>query len=132
LFALDVESLRSELLCEDYAPMYYPSYSPDGRWGVYGRYGFHWTRPRYSGSAAAQIWLLDAGSETKCRRPLTSDSHQHLWSKFLPDGKHVLTVTVGETTPSWSRLGETIPKIQDNPERTPNLWEFDLEGHGQQ
>src|SRR6266567_5066333 len=45
LYALDVKSLRSEVLCEDYAPISYPNYSPDGHTVVYGRYGFHWTRP---------------------------------------------------------------------------------------
>src|SRR6266481_6161248 len=71
LYALDVRTLRSEVLCEDYAPIGYPSYSPDGKTVVYGRYGFHWTRPRYHGSAAQQIWLLDVKSRT--RRALTSD-----------------------------------------------------------
>src|SRR5947209_404639 len=43
LYALDVKTLRSEVLCEDYAPMSYPNYSQDGKLVVYGRYGFHWT-----------------------------------------------------------------------------------------
>src|SRR6266700_1876305 len=95
LYALDVKSLRSEVLCEDYATINYPSYSPDGRTVVYGRYGFHWTRPRYHGSAAAQPWLLDVSSSSRTSHAVTSDGFQHLWSRFLPDSKHLLTVTVG-------------------------------------
>lgn len=130
LFALDVRTLRFKKLTEDYASINYPSYSPDGRMVVYGRYGFHWTRPRYVGSAAAQIWLLDVVKNT--RRALTSDNRQHLWTKFLPDGKSLVTVTIGEETPSVSKLGTSIGKVVDNPSRTPNLWVFDLEGRGKQ
>ena len=126
LYALDVNSLRSEVLAEDYAPLHFPNYSGDGKRIVYGRYGFHWTRPRYRGAAAAQIWLLDVA--TKKRRALTSDNFQHLWTRFLPDNQHLLTVTVGEETPSVGTLDEPIAHIEDNPRRTPNLWVFDLEG----
>jgi len=132
LYALDVRTLRSEVLCEDYAPINYPSYSPDGKTVVYGRYGFHWSRPRYHGSAAAQICLLDVSSSSKNSHALTSDGFQHLWTRFLPDSKHLLTVTVGEATPSVSAIDTTIPKIVDSPKRTPNLWVFDLEGKGKQ
>ena len=130
LYALDVSTLRSEVLCQDYAPINYPAYSPDGKTVVYGRYGFHWTRPRYRGSAAAQIWLLDISSSSGSRRALTADNFQHLWTRFLPDGKHLLTVTIGEGTPSSSSIDSTIAKVVDNPKRTPNLWIFDLEGRG--
>jgi tricorn protease len=126
LYALEVGSLRTELLCEDYAALNFPSFSPNERLVAYSRYGFHWTRPRYTGSAAAQIWLLDryAGQ----RHALTTNGHQHLWTKFLPDGKHLVAVTVRETTPSSSPISGPIPKITDNPRRTPNLWVFDLDG----
>jgi Tol biopolymer transport system component/C-terminal processing protease CtpA/Prc len=130
IFALDVASLRTELLCEDYAPLSSPSFSPSGRLIAYSRYGFHWTRPRYAGSAAAQIWLLDRYNGD--RRPLTTNGHQHLWPRFLPDGQHLVTVTVGESTPSSSPLDATIPKITDNPRRTPNLWLLSLQGERKQ
>ncbi len=130
LYSLNVATLRSTVLCEDFAPLYSPSFSPDGKKVVYGRYGFHWTRPRYQGSAAQQIWVLDTA--TKERKALTTDDSQHLWSRFLPDGKSVLTVTVGEATPSSSPMNEDIPPILDSPERTPNLWRFDLDGKGRQ
>ncbi len=131
LYALDVNTLRSDVLAEDFAPMNYPNYALDGKMVVYGRYGFPWTRPRYHGSAAAQIWLLDLDSPHD-RRPLTHDNLQHLWTRFMPDGKHLLTVTVGEETPAASTLNADIPRITDNPQRTPNLWVFDLQGHGKQ
>lgn len=131
LFSLDVNSLRSEVLCEDFAQMNYANYSPDGTRVVYGRYGFHWTRPRYHGSAAAQIWLLDLASADH-RFALTTNQFQHLWTRFLPDNKHLVTVTVAEETPAISKLDEPIPRIQDSPSRTPNLWVFDLDGKGKQ
>ncbi|HXI50169.1 MAG TPA: S41 family peptidase [Candidatus Saccharimonadales bacterium] len=129
LYALDVNTLRSRLLCEDYAPLYTPNYSPDGKQIVYGRYGLHWTRPRYQGSAAQQIWLLDPA--TGHSHPLTTNQAQHLWTRFLADGRHVVTVTVGEPTPSASPLRESIPPILDTALRTPNLWVYDLQGVGQ-
>ena len=122
LYALDVKSGRTELLTEDYATINSPGYAPDGKKVVYGRYGFPWTRPRYAGSAAAQLWLLDAKSGE--RHPITTNEFQHLWPRFLPDGK-ILTVTVEELTPSAGKLGETISPIADNPRRTPNLWIYD-------
>ena len=112
IYSLEVSSLRVELLGEDFAPLYHPNYSPDGGKVVYGRYGFHWTRPRYHGSAAQQIWVLDTATQE--RHPLATNDWQHLWTRFLPDGKHVVTVTVGEDTPSSSSLQETIAPIIDN------------------
>jgi Tol biopolymer transport system component/C-terminal processing protease CtpA/Prc len=130
LFRVDVRSLRTEVLCEDYARLHTPRYSPAGDRVVYGRYGFPWTRPRYHGSAAMQIWILDPASHE--RHAVTRDEFQHLWTQFLPDGAHLVCVTVAEATPSVSRLEEVIPKVTDSPARTPNLWEFDLEGRGRQ
>src|SRR5207253_3806703 len=63
---------------------------------------------------------------------LTEDGRQHLWTRFLPDGKRLITVTYGEITPSSHKLNEKPEKFVDNPARTPNLWEFDLAGHGRQ
>src|SRR5947207_1537212 len=126
----DVKTLHSEVLCEDYAPINCPNYSPDGKTIVYGRYGFHWTRPRYQGSAAAQIWLLDVSSSSRMRHPLTTNEFQHLWTRFLPDNKHLLTVTVRALTPSVTNIDSTLAKFSDNPNRTPNLWVFDLQGKG--
>lgn len=130
LYSLDVKTLRSDVLTEDYAPLSYANYSADGKTVVYGRYGFHWTRPRYHGSASAQIWTLDVASRR--RRPFTSDTFQHLWTRFMPDSQHLLTVTVAEETPSVSPLDKTIYPLADNPRRTPNLWLYDLNGKSKQ
>src|SRR6185503_4139603 len=127
LYAVDTGNLRTEMLAEDFAPLSSPNVSPDDRKIVYGRYGFHWTRPRYHGSAAQQIWLLDR--DTNLRRPLTTNSLQHLWSRFLPDGQSLITVTVGEETPSSSPVTESIAPFLDSAERTPNLWQLDLQGN---
>ena len=131
LFALNLSDLHTDVLCEDFAQMNYASYSPDGKRLVYGRYGFPWTRPRYQGSAAAQIWLMDLTSNDH-RYPFSTNEFQHLWTRFLPDNKHLLTVTVSEATPSSSSLEQPLGRFEDNPQRTPNLWKFDLEGNGKQ
>lgn len=128
VFALDVKTLATQKLFEDFATLNYPSYSPDGKEVVYGRYGFPSNRLRYTGSAAAQIWTYNTTDNT--RKRLTENDRQHLWTKFLPDGQSLLTVTIGEPTPSVSKLNERIPKITDNPARTPNLWTFTRDGKG--
>src|SRR6185503_20033027 len=66
------------------------------------------------------------------RWQFTTNEFQHLWTRFLPDGKHFVTVTVNEGTPSTSPLDQPIPAIEDSPLRTPNLWKFDFEGNGKQ
>ncbi|HLV79200.1 MAG TPA: hypothetical protein VKT32_02930, partial [Chthonomonadaceae bacterium] len=131
LLTLDVKTLRLHKLAQDYNNMNYASYSPDGKTVVFGHDGeFPWTRPRYHGSGAAQIMLLDTA--TSKTRPITSDQRQHFWTRFLPDGKRLITVTYGEETPSSHKINAKLVKFVDNPQRTPNLWEFDLDGHGRQ
>jgi tricorn protease len=131
IYALDVATLRSEVLCEDYSQLMYPSYSPDGKTVVFGRNGFHWTRPRYHGSAASEIWIQDISSTNQTRQSVTSNEFQHLWTRFLPDNKHLVTVTVDELTPTTADMEPTSAKFVDNPRRTPNLWVYDLKGHGE-
>lgn len=128
LFALDAKTLRLKQLTQDYESINHASYSPDGKRVVFGRRGFHWTRPRYYGSAAMQIVVLDPA--TGARTEVTDDGKQHLWSRFMPDGKSILTVTYGDVTPSSHKLGEDPGKFADTPDRTPNLWLFGLNGRG--
>lgn len=131
ILSLDVRTLRLYQHAKDYEGMGYPSYSPDGSLIVYGhRDAFHWSRPRYQGSAAMQIALLD--TRTGKSRYLTDNGLQHLWTRFLPDGKTLLSVTPGEPTPSSSNLNSKPEKFKDSPSRTPNLWFFDLNGKGRQ
>ncbi len=131
MLTVDVATLKLKHLAQDYVGMAMPNYSPDGRSVVYGHFdSFPWTRPRYHGSAATQIALLDTATGNS--RYLTSDSHQHLFSRFLPDGKHIACVTYSDETPSSHKVGENPGKYTDTDRRTPNLWEFDLNGKGKQ
>lgn len=131
LLTLDVKTLRLHKLAQDYTSLSYASYAPDGKTVVFGHNGlFPWTRPRYHGSGAAQIVLLD--TQTGKRTQVTRDERQHLWTRFLPDGRHLVTVTYGEETPSAIRLTAKPEKFTDSPARTPNLWVFDLAGKGRQ
>jgi len=97
----------------------------DGHTIVYSRSGFPWTRPRYQGSAASQIWKYDLASHQS--KPLRNNGFQHLWPNVLPSGD-VLTVTVEEKTPSTGKVGVTIPKNVDNAKRTPNVYEVSDNG----
>ncbi len=115
LLSLDVRSLRVRKLAQDYNDIAYANWSPDARTIVFGTKGFPWTRPRYHGSAAMQVVLLD--TVTGKRRQITDDGRQHLWPRFLPDGRSLLTVTVGEVTPSAPRLNEKPAKFVDSPTR---------------
>lgn len=131
MLTLDVKTLRLHKLAQDYIGMATASFSPDGKSVVYGHFdSFPWTRPRYHGSAATQIALLDVS--TGKSRFLTDDGRQHLNARFLPDGKRIVAVSYGEITPSSHKLNEKPEKFVDNAARTPNLWEFDLAGHGKQ
>ena len=116
LFATDVRTLRFQALFSDYRGVGYCSFSPDGKTVLYNRHGFAWTRPRYAGSAAAQVWAIEL--ESGKRRGLTPPGRQHLWPRFLPDGQAFICVGTAEGDPSVSRLGETLPNV-DNERRTP-------------
>jgi len=126
LYALDVVSLRIKKLTEDMDTIGRAACSPDGRSIVWQRYGFPWTRPRYTGSAAAQLWTLDP--TTGKRTALTNDDKQNLWPHYLPDNKTVVAVTVGEATPNAQWLNKPLPRLQDSALRTPNLWAFSAPG----
>ena len=129
IYTVDISTFRTELLCEDYATMRYPRWSPDGKHMVYGRYGMPWYRARYSGSAAADVWSLDL--KTNKRRKIRGTGRQHLFTQYLPDGR-LLTVTTGEPTPSSRSLNEKKSKFTDNDQRTPNLWILNSEGKASQ
>jgi Tol biopolymer transport system component/C-terminal processing protease CtpA/Prc len=125
LFSLDVNTLRFKKLTDDPLSLGSAHFAPDGGRLVFQRYGFPWTRPRYTGSAAAQLWTLDLASGE--RRAVTQNDRQNLWPRFLPDGKTVVAVTVGEPTPNAQWLNKPLPRLEDSAARTPNLWAFPLE-----
>ena len=134
IFALDVATLRFAKLTEDYKSLGGAAYAPAGDRIVFTRHGFPWYRPRYSGSAAAQLWTLDTGKEPgkamgkeRCAA-LTNDELQHLWPRFILRGQMVVAVSVGEATPNAQYLGKPLPPLADSAARTPNLWAYPLDG----
>ena len=127
LFTIDVRTTHENQLMLDMMSVGSPHFSADGKHVLYTRFGFPWTRPRYQGSAASQLWQVDLASAKRTK--VRSNGFQHLWPNYTPDSNAVLTVTVGEKTPSSSWIGKPIPKIVDNVDRTPNVYRVDLEGH---
>ena len=127
LFTIDVRSTRTNQLMLDMMSVGSPRFSADGKQVLYTRMGFPWTRPRYQGSGASQLWTLNLG--TAKREKIRSNGFQHLWPNYNPSGTSVLTVTVGAKTPSSSPAFKAIPKFVDSPERTPNVYKVDLGGH---
>ncbi|HEY0866979.1 MAG TPA: S41 family peptidase, partial [Fimbriimonas sp.] len=99
---------------------------PDGKKVLYNRLGFPWFRPRYQGSAAAQIWVYDLA--TGQRQKVRANGFQHLWPNWSHDGREIYTVTVTEKTPSSSYLNKPIPKVTYSAARTPNVYEIGLNG----
>jgi Tol biopolymer transport system component/C-terminal processing protease CtpA/Prc len=128
LLTLDVQTLKLRMLLQDIESINHPSFSPDGKKVVFGRRGFHWTRPRYHGSAAMQIAILDVATGKSSQ--ITDNGRQHLWTRFMPDGRSLITVTYGDVTPSSHKLDEAPGKLTDSPDRTPNLWLLGLDGKG--
>ena len=128
LFSLDVSSLRFRKITEDYKGLAGATFSPDGKRLVVQRSGFPWTRPRYHGSAAAQLWTLDLA--TGKRISVADDESQHLWPHFLPGGREVIAVGVGEQTPNAEWLNKPLPPLQDSAARTPNVWIYPADGKG--
>ncbi|MES2462521.1 MAG: hypothetical protein V4671_18210, partial [Armatimonadota bacterium] len=128
IFAIDVATLRFKRLTEDYKNLNEATASPDGKTLAFQRYGFPWTRPRYTGSAAAQLWTLDLASGK--RTCVVDDEKQHLWPRFLPGGKQLVAVTVGEATPNAQWLNKPLPPLKDSAARTPNLWAYAADGGG--
>lgn len=127
LFALEVATLRFSALTRDYKSLGQAAYAPNGKTLVFTRHGFPWNRPRYKGSAAAQLWTLNLPNGE--RAALTQNEFQHLWPRFMPDGKSVVAVSVGQPTASSSYLGKPALPLSafDNADRTPNLWLFSTE-----
>jgi len=126
LYTLDVRTGKATQLMLDMMPINTPKFTPDGKSIVYSRFGFPWFRPRYQGSAAAQLWKFDVA--TGKREKIRDDGYQHLWPGVSSDGKTIYTVTVGEKTPSSSPVDHSIGKFVDNSSRTPNLYSVSMSG----
>ncbi|MEI6512421.1 MAG: hypothetical protein WCO51_04000, partial [bacterium] len=130
MYEIDVNTLRTYVVGTEFKGATYASYSLDGKNVTYQKYGFPWIRPRYRGSASAQIWTI--ARETGKRHEVTKTDGQHLWPKFLPDGRTIISVATGQATPTKANFFEKPTKNVDNAARTPNLWAFDLNGRGRQ
>lgn len=125
IYALDVNDLGFKLLTQDFQTVGRPQVSPDGKAMIFQRLGFPWNRPRYQGSAAAQLWSMDLA--TGKRSEIRNNEFQHLWARYGPDGM-IYAVTVTERTPSSSNVGKSIGRNTDNAGRTPNLYRIDRSG----
>ncbi len=119
VYELDVRTLGFKPIFLDMMTVGNPRYDLDGKSVVYRRFGFPFTRPRYQGSAAAQIWRYDFA--TNKRVQVANDGFQHLWVCPDDDTKALFCVTVSEKTPSSSYVGKPIPKNVDSAKRTPNV-----------
>jgi tricorn protease len=128
LYAVDVLSGQTRRLMLDMMSVGSPSYASDGKRLAYSRFGFPFTRPRYEGSLAAQLWTVNL--DTGRRERIRANGFQHLWPSFAPDGKTMYAVTVSEKTPSSSNLDKPIAKIVDTANRTPNVYAIEMNGRG--
>ena len=126
ILGVDVATGKNRQYFLDNVSVDNPRFSPDGRKILYTRLGFPWTRPRYQGSAASQIWEYDLA--TGKRSEWRDTGHQHLWPHYALGGKTILAVTVEQTTPSSSYVGKPIPKNVDTLARCPNIYAIDTPG----
>ncbi|MBL8047739.1 MAG: PD40 domain-containing protein [Chthonomonas sp.] len=102
-----------------------PAFSPDGTKIVFQRNGFPFVRPRYNGSAGAEINVLDVA--TGKRTVVRNNGFQHLWTRFAGNDS-LLTVTATEVTPSSRKYNEAFKPYTDNAKRTPNVYQVSLNG----
>ncbi|HWP30425.1 MAG TPA: S41 family peptidase [Fimbriimonadales bacterium] len=130
IFVVNVRTLQFRLIAEDYSGFSNPVFSPDGKTIVAQRYGFPWFRPRYFGSAAASLVLVDF--TTGNSKFFRQNGFQHLFPKFDPSGENIYCVTCVEKTPSSRKLNEKPTKWTDTPQRTPNIWRISKEGKATQ
>ncbi len=126
IYTVNVDSLKVQRIVEDFKRIGGAAPLAGGKQLVYTRDGFPWTRPRYRGSAASQLWRFDIAS--KKRTAITSGEQQYLWPRPTPDGKSVICVTTGEETPNAQWFGKAPLKWTDNADKTPNVWSIPVDG----
>lgn len=102
-----------------------PKLSPEGDKVVYTRFGFPWSRARYQGSNAAQLWVFDL--KTAKRQQLRNNGFQHLWPQYTQNGIYVVTMT--EKVASSSFLNKPIGRVNFTVGGTPNVYQVDLKGN---
>jgi Tol biopolymer transport system component/C-terminal processing protease CtpA/Prc len=124
IYEIDAATGKFRALFFDQMTVGSPKYSPDGGQVLYSRLGFPWSRPRYSGSGAAQIWTFDRAS--KKRTALRNNELQHLWTNWSKDG--IFTVTMTDKVKNSHNLNEPMPVQTFSAAQTPNVYKVDLSG----
>ncbi|MFQ3667576.1 MAG: S41 family peptidase [Fimbriimonadaceae bacterium] len=122
LYTLDVATTQVRELSNDVLRFQFGRFSPAGNEVLVSRAqgAFAWFRPRYEGSGNHHLVTIDM--LTGRRNDLRNNGFQHLWPSYSADGQTIYTVTVSEKTPSASTIDRVIPRIVDNPNRTPNIY----------
>ncbi len=125
VFTVDVNTGQTRRLFLDIVSLANPRFAAGGKAIVYERMSnFPWTRPRYQGSGAAQLWRYDLGRWSshgrRQERIPTSLADRRVWGE-----QGVLAVTVGDKTPSSSPMGKSLGRLTDSPARTPNVYNFE-------
>jgi Tol biopolymer transport system component/C-terminal processing protease CtpA/Prc len=128
IYSVNARTLAVEKVYEHYLGSSNPRFSPDGTKVVYELNGYPWVRPRYYGSGAAGLAVVDVGSGK--HTTLIQDGKQHLWPFFSENGDYIYAVSYSDVTPSSRKLGEEPKKFTDTADRTPNLWKYSLSGRG--
>ncbi|RYG85136.1 hypothetical protein EON77_06110, partial [bacterium] len=124
IYAISPETGKFRMIFRDMMTVGSPKISPDGDKILYTRFGFPATRPRYSGSAAAQLWTYDLKSGK--RAEVRNDGFQHLWPAWNASG--IWAVTVTKLSPSTAPVGKTVGKIKFDAAQTPNVYKMNLAG----
>jgi tricorn protease len=128
LYALDVATLKFKKLTQDYKSISNAGFGPDGQAHRVPALWLSRRAPTLHGQRRGPV--VDARCPNGRARRLAENDRQKLWPRFLPDGKTVVAVTVGEPTPNAQWLDKPLPRVVDSPARTPNLWSFPADGKG--
>jgi tricorn protease len=114
LYTIDLQTKRFRRITNEFKGIQAASYSHDGKWLLVSRGTGGWNRPKYKGSANADIYLLPVAQGES--RQLTDYIGNDMWPMPSPDGKAVYFVSC--------RPGS------DTPEGVANIWKMNADGKG--